>query len=141
MGPQTNDIYEELYKEYTHELTGEDKELAHKVKALVDDLVDELDLSERLRPDAKLYLLVNYHRLLVIPLVRSKFIDTKQIFDSLKVDAKLALNEARAIADRRKKDRISGHVMVDSIGKVWDRSLLLAEQDERGFGPDPRLWR
>jgi len=57
--PQFNDIYEELYINYPQEVSEEERQLVHRIKDLIDGLGDELGLSERLRPDAKFYLLVN----------------------------------------------------------------------------------
>ena len=57
-----------------------------------------------------------------------------QIFHSLSEDAMLALEQAGALANRRERE-ISRHIMADTMSRVWNRSLLLAEQHKHGLAP------
>jgi len=138
VNPEINDAYEVLYNEYAQRMPEEESELVKeselvdRIRTLIDRVADSLDLSEKLRPDAKLYLLINYHNLLVMPLIRRGSMREDILFDALEQDAKSALRRAKKQADWNDENTISGHRMLSAISDVWNRSLLLGG-DVRGL--------
>jgi hypothetical protein len=146
--PQINDTFVALYNGYAQRVPEEDRERVSKIGDLIDKVADSLDLSETLRPDAKLYLLVNYHNLLVTPLMQSETMSEEVLFDTLEQDLVLALRRAKKQADWADRDTISGHLMLSTIDEVWSQSVLLGggvsgltvdvEADPYSFWPKKR---
>ena len=128
-----HDIYDNLYSEYGNELGSAQAELAQQIRVRIDNAIDELYLSERIRPDAKLYLLVNFHRLVVMPLIEGGSISTDEVFGYLSNDVGILLRRARDLADSREAEEISGHLMVDALSDVWDELRLLGADPIRFF--------
>ncbi len=128
-----NDIYDNLYREYGNELGPAQAELPREIRARIDNAIDELYLSERIRPDAKLYLLVNFHRLVVMPLIEDGSISMDEVFGYLSDDVGILLRRARDLADSREAEEISGHLMVDALSDVWDELRLLGADPLRFF--------
>jgi hypothetical protein len=128
-----HDIYDNLYREYGNELGSAQAELAQQIRVRIDNAIDELYLSERIRPDAKLYLLVNFHRLVVMPLIEGESISTNEALGYLSDDVGILLRRARDLADSREAEEISGHLMVDALSDVWDELRLLGADPLRFF--------
>jgi hypothetical protein len=126
-----HDIYNNLYREYGGELIPAHAELAQEIRVRLENAINESYLSERIRPDAKLYLLVNFHRLVVVPLMEGGSISTDEIFDYLSDDVGIILRRARDLAEA---EEISGHLIVDALSEVWDELRLLHA------GPIRSLW-
>jgi hypothetical protein len=133
MERQFHDIYDNLYREYGDELSPTQAELPQEIRVRIDNAIDELYLSERIRPDAKLYLLVNFHRLVVMPLLEGGSFSTDEDFDYLSDDVGILLRRARDLADSREAEEISGHLMVDALSEVWDELRLLGADPLRFF--------
>jgi hypothetical protein len=133
MERQFHDIYDNLYREYGDELSPTQAELPQEIRVRIDNAIDELYLSERIRPDAKLYLLVNFHRLVVMPLLEGGSFSTDEGFDYLSDDVGILLRRARDLADSREAEEISGHLMVDALSEVWDELRLLGADPLRFF--------
>jgi hypothetical protein len=128
-----HDIYDNLYREYGDELSPTQAELPQEIRVRIDNAIDELYLSERIRPDAKLYLLVNFHRLVVMPLLEGGSFRSDEGFDYLSDDVGILLRRARDLADSREAEEISGHLMVDALSEVWDELRLLGADPLRFF--------
>ena len=133
MERQFHDIYDNLYREYGDELSPTQAQLPQEIRVRIDNAIDELYLSERIRPDAKLYLLVNFHRLVVMPLLEGGSFSTDEGFDYLSDDVGILLRRARDLADSREAEEISGHLMVDALSEVWDELRLLGADPLRFF--------
>jgi hypothetical protein len=133
MERQFHDIYDNLYREYGDELSPTQAELPQEIRVRIDNAIDELYLSERIRPDAKLYLLVNFHRLVVMPLLEGGSFSTDEGFDYLSDDVGILLRRARDLADSREEEEISGHLLVDALSEVWDELRLLGADPLRFF--------
>jgi hypothetical protein len=133
MERQFHNIYDNLYREYGDELSPTQAELPQEIRVRIDNAIDELYLSERIRPDAKLYLLVNFHRLVVMPLLEGGSFSTDEGFDYLSDDVGILLRRARDLADSREAEEISGHLMVDALSEVWDELRLLGADPLRFF--------
>jgi hypothetical protein len=75
-------------------------------------------VSERVRPDARHYLLVNFHRLLVVPPIEAGRMSREEVLSHLVDDARKILGCARDLADSRDEGEISGHIAVDAVSEV-----------------------
>ena len=118
------DIYNKIYWEYGTELGLAQGNRAQEIRDRIDNAIDEQSLSERVRPDARLYLLVNFHRLTVVPLIEGGSLSTDEISNHLSDDIGTILRRARDLADSREKKEISGHVIADAVSEDWDKLKL-----------------
>lgn len=128
MERQSRDIYNNLYREYGNELDRAQAELAQEIRVRLDNAIDALYLSERIRPDARLYLLVNFHRMAIMPLTEARKAYTDELYNFVSEDAEIILRRASDLADRRSEAEISAHLLIDSVSEVWDE-LRLNSQD------------
>jgi hypothetical protein len=125
-----HDIYNDLYTEYGDELSPAQADLAQEIRVRIENAINESYLSERIRPDAKLYLLVNFHRLVVVPLIEGGGLSTDEILGHVSHDVGTILRRARDLAEA---EEISGHVVVDALSDVWEESRLLQAGPVRSF--------
>lgn len=87
--------------------------------ALDDELV-ELKLTKHLRPDAKHFLLVNLHQLVVLPLKHDGMSDEKAS-EIVRRDLNIILNKCLTFQDFRATEglEITGHMILKTICSVW----------------------
>jgi hypothetical protein len=99
---------------------------ADTTRNIVRDAIEEAAHSIRpsIRPDAAVFLLVNIHQLIVLPLVETQREPTDEIFSSIRDDVDYLLKFAGEMAVSRGEEVISGHIMVDALSYVWDRLKL-----------------
>ena len=114
MNEKIINIYDDLCKEYGSS--------AEDAKAIVEKAISELSLSERIRPDAKLFLMVNVNQLILIPYrkVSPEFGSVGMLVDDIRVILKCA----RGIAQDRGRERIIARDVVEATGITW-RSVLM----------------
>ena len=94
------------------------------------ETIDRLDLSRVVRPDAMLFLLVNMHQMLALPLEHPNALRLERA--SL---AEIARSDLRAILESSLKEakngEISAHRVIDSVSRGW-RELRTARIDVWG---------
>jgi hypothetical protein len=120
------DTYEMLYSEYVYE-----NDFRRRRPFLYDEYyiirtirksIDNADKSNSLRPDAKYFLIVNFHHLIVRPLFEQRPYKDRQIekeFTELEGDIQ---DDIATIVSETKKEaegEISGHQIMRTIDKVW----------------------
>lgn len=89
-------------------------------------------VKDYLRPDAKYFLLVNYHLLIIRPLLmrpqisrhlnepqQRNLFPKNELADIIENDINLILNKANDSAKAANKEEISGHNIVDTISTNW----------------------
>lgn len=132
MHPEFSKIYGEILNRYRrHEIRYSvlgDYELISLMENLVDQAIDEIEMTEYLRPDAKLFLLANLHLIVALPLSfptsPTKF--TLEIQEDIKKDIKVVLNASRQELkkiDSTRKDIAASHILWGTA-KVLDNLTL-----------------
>lgn len=127
MDREYNQIYEMLYADYIYE---SDLRLRRRppfpyseyylVKAIRKS-IDKADRGDNLRPDAKYFLIVNFHHLIVRPLIersapneiRKDFPDLEEI---IQYDIETIISETKR---EREEEGISGHQIMKTIDRLW----------------------
>jgi len=89
------------------------------VDEAVEEAIGELQLTRRLRPDARHFLVVNLHQMVTLPL-EYPFgpPDAAPIDRDLVGDLRTILEEART---ESRDEEISGHDVINSLSKVWNK--------------------
>ncbi|MEO0075615.1 MAG: hypothetical protein ABIK31_05860 [candidate division WOR-3 bacterium] len=117
--------YQDLYSEYVYEqnfrrrrpyLLYEDE---YYIIRQIRISIDKADKENTLRPDAKYFLLVNFHHLIVRPLFeqrpyREKFYP--EIEQDIDADISTIVSETKQNSEQ---GEISGHKIMDTINKLW----------------------
>jgi hypothetical protein len=96
--------------------------LAQDAKQVIEEAIDEPNLSEIVRPDAKHFLLVNFHQFILTPAYLSSEnlgIKGDQVLHSLRTDVRTILRASEELARQRETGEISGHIVLDSISNSW----------------------
>lgn len=130
------DIYEMLYAEYAYENEFRRRRPfpfdEYYIIRTIRQSIDNADKDNSLRPDAKYFLMVNFHHLIVRPLfeqrpyreirLEKEFIDLES---DIKSDINTIVSETKEdinISESRpneKKEEISGHKIMKTIDRVW----------------------
>jgi len=138
MTDQYNQIYSKLYDEYldilgddisprrTNPLLGFESYLILRTKYFIDNPVeDKPEQSFNLRADAKYFLLINFHHMIIAPLLeqqqpsesdKSK-VEITSIENSFKSDIDAIITTAN---DEILSNEISGHQIMRAIDKLWN---------------------
>lgn len=120
------EIYEMLYSEYVYEndfrryrrrppYPYDERYIIKKIRVSI----DKADNEDSLRPDAKYFLLVNFHHLIVRPIIEQRtgnldfYPDIEYEIDA---DISTIVSETIKVAER---GEISGHQIMDTINKLW----------------------
>jgi len=125
-------IYEMLYADYLYELDFRDKKrLSLEEYSLVRSLKRFIDLankSEILRPDAKYFLLTNFHQMIIKPILETRYVlidnDRKGRADLeqyIQDDIKTIILESTHSSFNFDQDRISGHRIMKTIDQLWKK--------------------
>jgi hypothetical protein len=121
------EIYEMLYTDYVYE-----NEIRRRrpfpyneyyfIK-IIRKSIDKADREGILRPDAKYFLIVNFHHLIIRPLIEHRpsrdFINEKELFgldDSIQSDIETIISETKI--EENEQD-ISGHQIMKTIDRLW----------------------
>jgi len=69
-------IYKDLYERYRQAHAGEESSgrLLSEIAGAIDRAAADLQLGERFRPDARLFLLINMHQMVLLPLTHARAI-------------------------------------------------------------------
>lgn len=137
-------IYEQLFEIYGHypvpmwwperwpermPITFRADEILRRIKSSVDRGVERANLSNRLRPDARLFLLVNFHQLFLLPLyyVRGWSGEYEEYVNAVDPDIDLILKEADKSARKagyEEKPEITGRHILDAVHNLWKELRL-----------------
>ncbi|WP_299214672.1 hypothetical protein [uncultured Aquimarina sp.] len=125
------DIYEILYADYLYELDlRERRRFTSEEYYLVRSIRRYIDLANRdeiLRPDAKYFLLTNFHQMIIKPILESRYllIDKSRkegyfnLENDIQSDIKTIINKSKIQSNYSKKNEISGHVIMGTIDELW----------------------
>ena len=107
----------------------------------VDGIAREIEIEDALRPDARLFLVINFNELVFRPIetivngssisdpLKSNLRDTESLKNDLIHDIKIILSasrrSARSVAYVRGEYKISGHDIINAISKNWHKLNLL----------------
>ncbi len=123
MNPIFYGAYERLYQEFELKSSDVEQNFAYEAKRIIDEAIDELQLGEMVRPDARHFLLVNFHQFILMPAYlasRRLDISSTEVFQSLRTDARTILLASADLARQRDRSEISGHIVLDSISRSWE---------------------
>lgn len=121
------DTFEKLYAEYIDEIEFRPRQpLPDGESYIIKTIKKSIDTANKenmLRPDAKYFLIVNFHHLIVRPLFKqrpySEFRPGKElaeIEDDIQADIAIIVSETKKAT---KQGEISGHQIMRTIDKVW----------------------
>ena len=121
------DTYEMLYAEYIYEnyfirrrpFPYDEYYIIRRIRKSI----DTADKENTLRPDAKYFLIVNFHHLIVRPLFEQRPYrefrlekEFPEIEDDIQADIATIISETKKEAE---KGEISGHQIMRTIDRVW----------------------
>lgn len=121
------DVYEMLYADYVYENEFRRRRPfptdEYYIVRTIRKSIDRVDKEDKLRPDAKYFLLVNFHHLIVRPLIEQRpirdFRNEKDYFeleDNIQSDLEAIITDSR---DNVTQEEISGHQVMKSIDRLW----------------------
>ena len=98
----------------------------YEAVAAVKNSIDRADMEYNLRPDAKYFLLVNFHHLIVRPLFEQIFFregyfdrfSFREIEDRIQYDISIIVTETKKESPKE-KIKISGHQIMRTIDRLW----------------------
>ena len=121
-------IYEELYADYLYDWDYRRRRLPYYNEydfiKTIRRSIDQADKENILRPDAKYFLIVNFHHLIVRPLIegrplRRDFPGDKELLsleDSIQTDIETIITESQYLDNH---GEVSGHQIMRTIDKLW----------------------
>ena len=110
-------IYQELYQRYSQGEPVQDRRLARLAVSIIEDTSGELELTEQLRPDALLLLLVNLDQLILLPLTHPRSnVSIEQLESDLRNDVRLVLTAAW---EENRGEEISSNDVLRAMQSVW----------------------
>jgi hypothetical protein len=116
-----------LYNEFIFEENRPDRKTPDEYYLLmiIRKTINEISTKKSLRPDAKYFLIVNFHFLVVKPLwkkkTRGRYL-LEELYPSLEEDIKNDIILIIKSADEESKDpEISGHQIINTIDKLWKK--------------------
>lgn len=122
------DIYEELSSSYCQEVVDWkrpdntwERGLADVIRTMIGDVARDVTLEERLRPDAKYFLLINMHQMILLPLLHSQNKRRpagEALLGIIRRDLSTIL--LAAAAEGGNESKISGGAVLRAVSKLWD---------------------
>ena len=92
------------------------------VKDALDEAAKEMKLDDQLRPDARFFLLINFHQMVLLPLSYAKQSPPPEVlFEMINQDVRAVLEIARSRLKRENRREISGHMIVEALSEVWQK--------------------
>jgi hypothetical protein len=105
------------------------------IEKVIDGVVSELNIEKYLRPDARHFLLINLHQMILIPLINSgnnEYLNLDNILYMIGEDTKSILYSAKNLAGHKKE--ISGVKVLKAVSLCYD-SLYLSGEKIKIWGP------
>lgn len=130
-------IYRKIYQDYLFKLLNGDNDfelniyrnhynwqLIAKYAEIIDETIDEISNNNKIiiRPDAKFFLLLNFHQMIIKPILIRKKENTKEDVQEIESYIKEDLNKiilSAAILSEEEED-ISSHKIMTSIDNLWN---------------------
>jgi hypothetical protein len=128
MTAEYSEIYNNLFYDYLQSVRPTDsrfgfRETEYSLIRALRRSIERADTYNNLRSDAKYFLLVNFHQLIIRPLIESgrnkRPISEKQSFvyeDDIQADVEMIVSSAARNADL---DGISGHQIMRTVDSLW----------------------
>jgi hypothetical protein len=114
--PEFESIFESLYANYLEAHPGD--EPLQGIAEAIDRSITELGIEQRIRWDARHFLLVNLHQVVTLPMDRAGRMDG-DLWNLLRNDAKVILAKAA-----EKPGEISAHAVLDATAAVYGSLVL-----------------
>ena len=125
------DVYREIYERYRISQYQRDSYISSRrwlgssfdiltfkrIEDAVAEAVAELRLVRRLRPDAQLFLQVNLHQMVALPLAFEGSVQPTGLNELLLADT---LTVLRAASEAAGDGEISGHTVIDALATTWE---------------------
>lgn len=129
MESEYNKIFELLYAEYVYEIEYRRRRpFPYNEYYFVRSIrksIDIKDVENTLRPDAKYFLIVNFHHLIVRPLIERNELKNLQnekfvfeLEENIQSDIEMIINEVKV---NNEVEEISGHQIMKSIDALWSK--------------------
>ena len=134
---QLSDLYHQKYRSNETSLLETHSDPIFFIKKVVSDIVLELNIEEYLRPDARHFLIINFHQMIILPLINSIDNENHKIDDMLhliKEDIRTILSSSKILAGDKKE--ISGSCILKSVSSCYE-NLYLGGNSQRIW---PRIW-
>lgn len=132
-------VYDDLYKSYRgpwlslyidfpHNLFP-DRQYPAFIAESIDASIQQLDLADRVRPDAKYLLLINFYQMIVLPILFARRLDKASEYNAeslrpdIQSDIQTILKSASVREIQRNGDvvkEISGGRILSEIAALWD---------------------
>ncbi len=131
MEKKYHEIYDRLYQDYVYEQDFMRKRRPihpdeYYITKSIKKSIDKSNENAKLRPDSKYFLVVNFHHLIIRPLIdgkpyrsRSKEKILFDIEDSIHSDINTIINHA--VESSEGNNEISGHVIMRCIDQLWPK--------------------
>jgi hypothetical protein len=124
-------VYQDLYSEYVYEqyfrlrvsypFYKDEYYIIRQIRISI----DKADKENTLRPDAKYFLLVNFHHLIIRPLfeqrpngIKNFYAEIEQVEQDIDADISTIVSETKQNSEQ---GEISGHKIMDTINKLWKK--------------------
>ena len=92
------------------------------VNDALEEAVKEMNLDDQLRPDARFFLLINLHQMVLLPLSYAKQLPAPELMaEIIRHDVRTVLEIARSRLKQADRHEISGHMIVDALSEVWQK--------------------
>jgi hypothetical protein len=92
------------------------------VNDALENAIRDTGVERKLRPDARLFLLVNVHNMVVLPLSFAGEMPPQRVtIEMLSEDLRLILKDASARAEQLQEEEISGHMVLNVLSEVWGK--------------------
>lgn len=128
-------IYQDLYnsEQYYENISPQYKNYKNRVKNIINATIESLKLKVVVRDDAKLFLLINFTELIVIPVIERFSQEPSDIYineDAFWEDVERDIGFILDYAQRQKKggkniNEISSHSILKAINSQWNNILTL----------------
>jgi len=127
MKPEFNKIYENLYADYVYDADKRSSIFVryneYELLRTIRRSIDNSDKEDKLRPDAKYFLLTNFHNLIVRPLIDDyRYVldnpDLSNLGEYIAEDIQTIINTTTNEISTD-SEKISGHQIMSTINGLW----------------------
>ena len=119
--PEFETIFESLYASYLKAHPGD--EPLQWIAEAIDRSVADLGIGQRIRWDARHFLLVNLHQVVALPMDRAGRMDG-ELWSLLRKDVKVILAQAAGAAHGQEGGEISAHAVLDATAGAYGSLVL-----------------
>ena len=119
-------IYKDLYNEYNEEWFFHPRRPPFREGYFLNAIrqaIEDADKEGKLRPDAKYFLMVNFHHLIVLPILERRYrINPDFVFQRTELTGDIREDVKTIISNTERQEReedISGHQIMRTIDRLW----------------------